>query len=492
MSTVIRQIIFTSNQRNRKVMWLGTFFFVLLLLACVAIYHYLKPLPAGLSYESEVHHIEHIEFLYDLTYMKEGVPYQEQRIFQKMNTMIEEAEEFILLDMFLFNEEYDSSLEFPALSQSITSLLVEKKQQQPDLDIIFITDPINTFYGSYASPLLSALEQQGIDVIITDLTKLRDSNPAYSGVYRSLFQWFGTKGDGWLPNPFSDVAPPVTLRSYLQLVNFKANHRKIIVTEKQAMISSANPHDASSYHSNIAFVVEGNILRDIIETERAVAQSSGYRGSLLDRLELPPSPPADEGYQLQLVTEGKIKQHLLAEIKATTDGDAITIGAFYLSDRDLLASLLAASKRGVDVKLILDANKDAFGHEKNGIPNRPVAAELKKKSKDRIMIRWYDTHGEQYHSKLALIEKAKEEEGIVIGGSANFTKRNLDDFNLETDVKITGPIDEGLIAEVANYFETLWTNETASFTLDYEAYADHSTLAHLLYRFQEWSGFSTF
>lgn len=491
MSTVIRQIVFTSNQRNRKVMWLGTLSFILLLFACVTMYHYLKPLPTGLSYESEAHHVENIEFLHDLTYMKEGVPYQEQTIFQKMNTLIEEAEEFILLDMFLFNGEYDSSLEFPALSQSITSLLVEKKQQQPDLDIIFITDPINTFYSSYASPLLSALEEQGIEVIITDLTKLRDSNPVYSGVYRSLFQWFGTKGEGWLPNPFSDMAPSVTLRSYLQLVNFKANHRKIIVTEKQAMISSANPHDASSHHSNIAFVVEGNILRNIIQTEHAVAQASGYHGSFFDRLAIPPSPPpAGEGYQLQLLTEGKIKEHLLTEIEETADSDAITIGAFYLSDRDLLASLLDASERGVDVKLTLDANKDAFGHEKNGIPNRPVAAELKKKSKDRIQIRWYDTHGEQYHSKLALIEK--ETEGIVIGGSANFTKRNLDDFNLETDVKITGPVHEGLIAEVADYFEALWTNEEASFTLDYEAYADHSTLSHLLYRFQEWSGFSTF
>ena len=60
---------------------------------------------------------------------------------------------------------------------------------------------------------------------------------------------------------------------------------------------------------------------------------------------------------------------------------------FYLSNRDIVKSLLDASQRGVDVKLILDPNKDAFGMEKDGVPNRPVAHELVKKSKGKIQIR---------------------------------------------------------------------------------------------------------
>ncbi len=36
------------------------------------------------------------------------------------------------------------------------------------------------------------------------------------------------------------------------MLNFKANHRKILITENEALITSANVHDASAYHSNIA------------------------------------------------------------------------------------------------------------------------------------------------------------------------------------------------------------------------------------------------
>ena len=37
---------------------------------------------------------------------------------------------------------------------------------------------------------------------------------------------------GWLPNPFGDEK--ITLRSYLNLFNFKANHRKTVVVDTDA------------------------------------------------------------------------------------------------------------------------------------------------------------------------------------------------------------------------------------------------------------------
>ena len=55
-------------------------------------------------------------------------------------------------------------------------------------------------------------------------------------------------------------------------------------------------------------------------------------------------------------------------------GDSIDVAMFYLSDRDTIGALLAAAKRGVTVRVILDPNKDAFGRTKNGIPNRSVSA----------------------------------------------------------------------------------------------------------------------
>ena len=62
----------------------------------------------------------------------------------------------------------------------------------------------------------------------------------------------------------------------------------------------------------------------------------------------------------------------------------------------------APPRRGVRVNVMLDPNRDAFGRQKDGVPNRPVANELVTASGERIAVRWYRTHGEQFHTKLAL------------------------------------------------------------------------------------------
>src|SRR6185369_17305668 len=89
-------------------------------------------------------------------------------------------------------------------------------------------------------------------------------------------------------------------------------------------------------------------------------------------------------------------------------GDAIDVAMFYLSERDVVRALISAAKRGVSVRVILDPNKDAFGRTKNGIPNRSVATELAAASDGAIKVRWFRTHGEQFHSKLVAMRTATE------------------------------------------------------------------------------------
>ncbi|MDR0136597.1 phospholipase D family protein [Metabacillus idriensis] len=485
---VINEQSVVRKKQKRKVI-LGTILLLMLLSASAAIYHYLKPLPEGISYEGDIHSSGQVEFLYDLTYENEGNVTHNQVIFDQIETMIDEADDFILIDMFLFNDEYDRSASYPALSRSLMEALIDKKQQDQEVDITVITDRINTFYGSYPSEIAEELEEEGVKVVFTDLKPLRDSNPFYSGGHRTFLQWFGTSGSGWIPNAFSPDSPDVTLRSYLDLLNFKANHRKVVVNEKEGLVTSANPHDGSSLHSNIAFVVKGEILRELVQTEKAVADLSGADVNLKESAAVFEQAEAGD-YDVQLLTEGKIKKHLLDELKKTKKQEKVTVGAFYLSDRDIVKELLAASKRGAEIKLILDANKDAFGREKNGVPNRPVAHELVTESDQKIQVRWYKTNGEQYHTKLVFFERNQED--TVIGGSANFTKRNLGDFNLETDLKITGPADTGMMKEIEDYFHTIWNNESGTYTEDYEVFADDSFGLRFLYRFQEWSGISSF
>jgi phosphatidylserine/phosphatidylglycerophosphate/cardiolipin synthase-like enzyme len=471
-----------------------------------ALYGVFRPLGEGLSIEGNQYHNSKVQFIYDLTYEQDGMIVHQQNIFAEVLELIEDAEEFIVLDMFLFNDLRKQDAEFPTLVANLTEQLLAKKQQNPDLEIYVLSDEINTFYGSYMPENFRQLAENGVEVIITDLNSLRDSNPLYSGIWRAFIHWWGTEGKGWLPNAFSAEGPKVTARSYLKMFNFKANHRKVVVTEKKALISSANPHDASGFHSNIAFVVEGQIIQDILESEKAVAALSDQ--VIAVDYEAKEDEQVAEMYALLqepavaaktnttnavvetcLLTESKIKKHLLSEIKALTQGGQIWIGMFYLSDRQVIKELLLAAERGVDIRLVLDANKDAFGLEKNGIPNRPVANELYEKSAGKIKVRWYKTHGEQYHTKLVFLKGRGR--SVIIGGSANLTRRNLDDYNLETDLKISAVNDSQLVQEIENYFNKIWTNEDGIYTLDFEEYRETQLWKKILYLFQEWTGFST-
>ena len=448
---------------------------------------FVQDMPADTSFAGTINEVVSIEFIRDLTYMKEGRQVHEQEIFARIMEEIKRAEEFIIVDMFLFNDDYERTKDFPGLTAELTRALIDKKKQSPDVKVVFITDPINTFYGSYSSKYLEKLKDSGVQVIITDLNEVRDSNPLYAGFWRTFVQWAGTGGDGWLPNPFSPDSPEVTLRSYLKLLNFKANHRKVVITEKSAVVTSFNPHDASAYHSNIGFVVQGEIINDLIRTEKAVAEFSGHR---LDGFAYQGKNEKGPGIRAAVLTEGKIRRELIKAIKGTAEGDEIRLAMFYLAERDVINGLIRAADRGVDVKIVLDPNKDAFGREKNGIPNRQVAYEMFDKSNGDIKIRWYDTHGEQFHAKMVVINT--DGKTTVFAGSANLTRRNIDDFNLETDFMVEIPPDSPLRTRVNDYFNRIWNNQDGDYTIGFENYEESSFWKWAAYRIQEWSGFSTF
>ncbi|ADC48707.1 putative cardiolipin synthase [Alkalihalophilus pseudofirmus OF4] len=457
---------------------------ILSILVIVTLYGIYRPLPEGVSYESDSYYVNNIDFLYDLTYQKDGLIQMEHEIFTAIEEAVSEAEEFIVFDMFLYNDFYDPELDFPPLSQHMTDVLIEKKQAEPDIEMLVLSDEINTTYGSHKSQHFEQLRDAGIDVVVVDVTQLRDSNPLYSGIWRTFIQWFGQSGSGWLPNAFSPEAPDVTLRSYLKLFNVKANHRKVVATEKTAIISSANPHDASAYHSNIAIQVDGPIIDELVYTENAASEFSD--GPTIDV----EARPAEEGEaEVRVITEGRIYERTLELIEEAESGDELWFAMFYLSDRDVINSLIDASNRGVQVRLVLDPNKDAFGQEKVGLPNRPVAAELLEEG--QIEVRWYDTIGEQFHPKL--MARITEDQTTVIGGSANFTSRNLRDYNLETNLWVKAPNEQEFSQDITSYFERVWNNEQGHYTVPYEEYEDNTTwLTRFLYRMQKITGLTTY
>ena len=475
----------------------------LLLCLIVGLYGLIKPIPEGMNGASEIYKVNNnsVHFFSDITYLDSvGHRQSKQQIFPEIFKMIEGAEHYILVDMFLFNNFLGTATtSHRQLSGELTKALISKKRQNPDMVIQVITDPINTVYSDYRSANLDALRESGIPVIVTKLTALRDSNPFYSGFWRTFLQWLPENDSQHLPNLFDINQPKTSVVSYLNSFNFKANHRKIILADYKdkekvgiaTLVTSANPHDGSSAHSNTAILIDEGIWKDAIASEQSVAKFSHHEfipppAHLLEKI-----IPQTGNVQVQLLTEKAIKTKFLEEINNLEAGESLDMTMFYISDRSIVKALKKADERGVKIRLIFDPNKDAFGREKNGIPNRQVANELIKNSNGNTEIKWCDTHGEQCHSKLAIFKR--NENYSLIQGSANLTRRNLENFNLETNVYVAGAPDTPAIQDAINFFNTNWNNENGqTYTTAYETYADDSFSKNLIYRFTEFTGLSSY
>lgn len=480
---------------HKKLNWSGRHYVVLIAGIFVlgyissAIYHVYKPLPEGLNFTGKLRHAD-VNFFADQTYLDaQGQQQQDHQIFDEILNLIHQAKTTIVLDMFLFNSETgESKLAQRPLSEQLTQALIQKRRESPNVEITLITDPINSVYGGVLSEHYRQLRQAGIDVIETNLTPLRASNPLWSGFWYICCQDLGNNPEkGWLPNPFGKEK--ITLRSYLQLANFKANHRKTLVVDTdqgwKSLVTSANPHDGSSRHSNVALVVSGPTAMDVLRTEQSVAQMSEGSSPVMIMGEINASNNAP---QVQVLTEAAIYHAVVELIQSAKANEQIDLAMFYLSERQIIKELKAAQKRGVKLRILLDPNKDAFGRQKNGIPNRQVASELHAAG---VPVRWCDTHGEQCHSKMII--KSTPSQAEMILGSANFTARNLKNYNLETDLLVKGTAQADVFQNAEHYFNTTWSNlEGRQMSVDYAKYADESKLKYWTYRFMEWSGLSTF
>lgn len=489
----------------RRPGWLALF--ILLLYSGMATYHSLRPLPESLNVATPLRVPGEVRLLVDYTWRDENNERQiKHEIFDRALELIEGAERLIVLDFFLFNDFAGdaSDDDMRALSEEVSTVLAARKRAHPDMPVILITDPVNTVYGGIQNRSLQRLEEAGVEVVITRLRALPDSNPAWSGFWRLCCQWFGeARGPGWLPNPVGEQSIP--LLSVLELLNFKANHRKTLVVDSPGgwtgMVTSANPHDASSAHSNIGVEFTGQAALDLLETEAAVARFS--RPSLDwpditdtgDMVTESPYGIANESesgthaIRLQVLTEKAILDNVVRLLENAGPGDALDLSMFYLSHRDVVTALLDAHRRGAELRVLLDPNTSAFGRAKSGIPNQPVAQEL---TDAGITVRWCNTPSEQCHEKY-LLRRAANGEAELIAGSANFTRRNLDNLNLETNVRLQANVHAPAIHETAASFQRRWENHPdRKFSVDYEERARGGWWRYWRYRFMEASGMSSF
>lgn len=472
----------------------------------------LTPAPKAVSIDFQPKAANNVSLLTDLSWIDaNGKRQLEQHIFDAIKEMISSADQFILIDMFLFNDWQGPVKEsHRALSSEITNALIAAIERQPTMSITVISDPLNDVYGGSPSTHFAALEEAGINIVRTDLSALQDSNKLYSGLWRWLIRPFGNSPGSALPNPFGSGR--VSVRSYLALLNFKANHRKLLVAdnhdgELRAIVSSANPHDGSSAHRNVAVQFDGAAVVDLLWSEKQLLEMSSAENvpdswpsevkekltqhslaSDSSKIVAKTSTADSQSLSVQVVSESDIEDTALRILAESKPNEKVDLLMFYLSDRDVVTALIDAHERGVKVRVLLDVNQDAFGRTKNGVPNRPVAAELVKHG---VPVRWCTTGGEQCHAKMLFATNSKTSQLLL--GSGNFTRRNLNDYNLETDLYIRGQSREKVLADAEELFSIQWSNlPDQSFSVGYKEQAREKWWLSLQYRIMEASGISTF
>jgi hypothetical protein len=188
-----------------------------------------KPLPPGVHVASGWHSVplQDVTFIADITSADAyGRSISSQAIFDETLKVIRGARDFLVLDYFMFNNRHDgldpASPLLRPLSTTLRDALIERRQAVPGLKVLLITDPINEMYGAAPSADLRLLRAAGVEVVVTDLDRLRDSNNLYSSAWRLLINWWNpdTRGAGSLPNPLGDSDAPLALGAWARVINF--------------------------------------------------------------------------------------------------------------------------------------------------------------------------------------------------------------------------------------------------------------------------------
>ena len=504
----------------------------------------IKNPPLGINYESPIRETENAEFHYDLTYLdKDGNIQYDRNLWDATFKVVDNAKDYLIIEMFLFNDLYNKDKEhFPEFAKEYTERLVKKQKENPNLKVYILADENNNFYGAFEHPFITSMKNAGINVIIVDIFKLKDTFPWYSPIWRTFIKPMGNpQNKGWITNFYGDMWPKLTIRNLLRALNVKADHKKVFLNEKEVVVSSANIHDPSYFHENIAIYTDGPIVKDVLHDLQLVAKfsdseinvddsnketKSKIEMDLADRTKIrkdtmnignledknndminleenisdskknekdeKESLSLNSGkneitdtegktYKIQYLTEGAIGKYLDADIDSLKSGDELLMGMYFLADRGIIDRLIKAANRGVKIRIIFDRSRDAFGMSTNGLPNKPVSKKLKKKTKGKIEIKWYFTNNEQYHTKITLMKKT-DGSVIINAGSANLIKKNIRGYIMDSNFRILTTQDSKISKDVYTYFDRLWENKDGLFTINFDDEPTTSGFSDFMYK----------
>jgi PLD-like domain len=446
---------------------------VLLVWLSVVLWNTAKPLPPGTHVVSQTARLSDadVEFLYESprhqdSFKREELPRHDEPPQTQESPQYQDsprrqgppAEDLAAVD----HAEQLIVVDRSPVTPELAGHLLARKRQRPNLKIVVVTDPGNEAFGGSAPSTLASLEEAGAIVARVRLDRLRDSNPLYSGVWRLAF--------GWWSDPFDESPGDLTMAAWSRMRNFKADQRQLVVADDSAggWIASMEPTGAAG------LVLHGSLARAMIAGELQIAAWSTED----DRL---PSSPRMEGrgvgsIDARFLTEGAIEGALLEAISAAASGDQICMAVQNLSDRRLIAAMSRAAARGAHLQVLL---------ARNPMPNQAVAGELLGEAAGRIEVRWYAAAYAVSHSGLLLVRHGADVWMNL--GSADFTRRNLGDLNLEAAVELRMPVRSAPARAASEYFAEQWSGASAD-----APFAQTPIVDYWRYRFAEATGLSSF
>jgi PLD-like domain len=486
---------------------------LLLAWAAIALWQSQKRLPPGVHIAGAWHSVaaRELRFLRDLTAADAtGAPLNERQINAELLQMVSQARDFLVLDTGLFGDlpaagPQASRLRAAApFAAALADALLQAKQQQPGLQVLLLIDPASVPMR-VGPPMLERLREAGVAVVPVDVARLRAPNAAFAGLWQLCCRWWSpVAAEGDWPNPVGVGPSGVSMGLWGRTPGYQRSHRQLLIGDDGAgalagVIFSRPLNAEASLHSAVALHLAGASLEPLLESEFVVAQFSGWSGGgaiqersqrLAERQRHSlASTAAVDTARARVVSEASIGDALVERINAAGSHDSIDVAALYLSQRDLVRALIDAAWRGTAVRVLLDPCKDGYGYERSGLPNRQVASELVAASDGAVRVRWYRTHGEQFSPGFALIRSAGR--AWLMVGTAELSRRDLDDFNLAAAFIAELPDSEPASNDAHSWFDALWNNRAAGgteYTSDVDVYADASQLDYWQYRLLEASG----
>ena len=238
-------------------------------------------------------------------------------------------------------------------------------------------------------------------------------------------------GDRWL------VAAHASRETFDQRIDGRIMHNKFFVVDRRwVWTGSANLSDSGTggYNANIVAVVNSPRLADVYTNEFEQMWGAGHFHQLKESNDVERFAIGDTDTQVwfspQDKTMSKGVQPLIAGAQHRID-----LAVFFLTNKYVTAELIAAHRRGVDVRVIIDATSSQNEYSKH---------ELLREAGVPVKV---ENWGGKMHLKAAAVDGR-----VVVVGSMNWTSAG-EFANDENSLFFRSP---RLVADFEAFFDRVW------------------------------------